>query len=204
MKVKINKLLIHESWAEFVQDVNQAASHGTPGIHTATDTLNKIHLDHQAIKDHANEIRAERLKAGYNDTDWDADRIRKKMSILNPRNQLNESIVERVTPEAAAQAEHQAKVAEAARITALENLNKAKNDYELADQNYDTAQDNIPTDLGYDDIALAGGLGMLGTVGAGGLGYAYAKRNAIKNRVGKYAANTRPFRFAANVVNTYK
>lgn len=118
--------------------------------------------------------------------------------------QLNKQLImEAFSPVEKAQAEQQARLAEIAKTAALEKLKAAESGYEQADNNYDTAQDAIPVELEPSDLYQAGALGALGVVGLGGLGYGYAKRGAMANRAKTYAAGTRPFRYAADVVKNY-
>ena len=50
MIVKVNKGLVLESLDQFLNDVNEAANRGTPGVHTFGDTLAKIKEDIEKSK----------------------------------------------------------------------------------------------------------------------------------------------------------
>lgn len=75
MKVKLNKQLMLETdtdhWNEFVTDVNTAASHGTPGVPTITDTWHLMQQQAAAERLHAlqQQARYHQLQLQGADTD---------------------------------------------------------------------------------------------------------------------------------------
>lgn len=79
MLFQINKQLIIESLDQFLDDVNKAASHGTPGVHTFGDTVAKIKADHAGVIQHGHSIRLDNERTGNDPTEWSADRIRKRL-----------------------------------------------------------------------------------------------------------------------------
>ena len=99
--------------------------------------------------------------------------------------------------------EKQAKMAELARDEASKKLEDAELAYDQADDQYETASDAIPEELNSTDMYQAGALGALGALGVGGMAYGVNKRKVIADKAKTYAAGTRPFRYAADVVKNY-
>lgn len=68
MKIKLNKQLIIEGdhLQAFLDDVNTAASHGTPGVPTLTDSVNKFMSDVQKTRHEMtpDQIKLANMRAG--------------------------------------------------------------------------------------------------------------------------------------------